>query len=216
MRMIWRKQLQPVTSGRGLLLVTGFIAGLALALARLVPVPLLQVGDLTWSTYPNSYRPVADDRAPAQGELLLVVIVSPTCQWSNSPELPTVIEDIKTRLATRAAAASLSFAVVGLAQSDIAEDGLRFLRRFGRFDELSSGNGWDNTGLVRFMHDKSSVELATPQLVIVERYPGSDEYFSDSVVGQIMGLENIRRWLETDLPLPWFVISSDVTPASGN
>ncbi len=71
--------------------------------------------------------------------LVLAFVGSSRCHWSNVPELPAAIEELKLALARLADEQGLAFKAVGIAVDWMPEQGMEYLSRFGKFDEVSVG-----------------------------------------------------------------------------
>jgi hypothetical protein len=58
---------------------------------------------------------------------------------------------------------------MGVALDMTPEEGIEFLRAYGPFDEILAGGSWLNLGSLQFLIRGLPGELATPQLILVER-----------------------------------------------
>ncbi len=147
-------------------------------------------------------RPEAGDR-PARGilqdgtELVAVLVAASMCEFSNAPELPSVVAEAKTALLQRAAQDDRHFVYIGVGLDDSPEESFRFLRRFGPFDEVLAGRGWLNTGSIAFMIRGLTGPLATPQLIVFERDLAIGDrsilVTPDRLIGRYVGLDAIRQ-----------------------
>ena len=182
----------------------GFVVGLVLGHAGLVPVPEVSV---TWSIpalMPDGYLPNASTKEGDQ--LVLVYIGSSTCGWSNRPELSPMIRNLKSELSERAGAAGLGFAAVGVARDIRAADGLAHLEEFGPFDEVMAGNSWANTGIQEFVYGVGGMggPGATPQVVLVSRRLDYSAGHVSLVDGRVLlrrsGFGEISDWVDAGAP----------------
>jgi len=157
----------------------------------------------------EDYSPAS--RADPGGELVLVFLGSSTCGFSNLPRFPARIHDIKLSLSKRAADLGLSFVAIGLALDWNAETGFRYLRKFGRFDEILVGRNWFGTGAEKFIWEEFPGEPATPQLILLYRVlPGSKSgdsapsgrFESERVLLRLSGIVKIDGWVRRGMPLP--------------
>lgn len=106
-------------------------------------------------------------------QLEFVFVGASTCGQSNYPGLEEAVQALKVRLSDYARTRDMSFRALGIAVDPDADSGLDHLRRFGRFDEVSSGYGWGNALAIRYMWADSLVRPATPQVLIYTRVVGS-------------------------------------------
>lgn len=185
-----------------LALITGVGIGFLLGLRGLLPIP-----EIRWRLPAR-----AAEYAPAHSmnpgpELALVYVGSSTCGWSNVPELPEMIKDLKRELGNRADDLGMSFAAVGVARDMVAADGIRHLEKFGDFDEVMSGRGWANIGVLKYVYgEEGEGPGVTPQVLVVERSlddaGGHVALGADRVVLRKAGLNEIREWVRIGAPTP--------------
>lgn len=103
-------------------------------------------------------------------QLVMVYVGSSACVWSNEPLLPKTVEAIKLRLTAEASRRGWSFKAIGVAIDWSTEHGIEHLRKFGTFDEVSSGSNWGNSlALLHLWDDSAPTEPATPQVLVYER-----------------------------------------------
>ena len=143
-------------------------------------------------------------------EIAVILISSSTCAASADPALPGQVERVRNAVSAQAHSRDASFASLGIARDTDAEAGIDHLRRFGRFDELISGRGWLNTGLVRYVWEDIPGRAVTPQILVVERTI-VDRFGPDAAQSVVrgerlllrkVGLREIDRWVEAGSPLP--------------
>jgi hypothetical protein len=139
-------------------------------------------------------------------ELLLVFIGASTCLASNDSRLPRWVEGAKASVAAKAEAAGLGFATAAIGLDRDATVGTRFLRKFGRFDEVSSGRAWVNMGAARYLFETLPGAAATPTVLVSQRTILRD---SDSVtiaderlLLRKVGLVEIGDWIGSGAVLP--------------
>lgn len=162
-------------------------------------------------------RPVAQEGYRATGahvdgeQLVLIYFGSSRCVWSNSRELPEIVERLKVAMERQASRRGWSFESVGVGVDWIPEDGLDHLRKFGRFDEVSSGYGWGNHTAMTYFNGQPVPLASTPEVVVVRRNlrrPSLVEGVANYAVahGQVVvvksGLTELQRWAEAGAPLP--------------
>ncbi len=184
-----------------LALVGGAMAGLLGVFPRPVEVrwsiPLLAE---------NPYVPMA--RQDSGDELVFVFIGSSRCRWSNDPQLPSLVSQARTAVMARAREASMGFAAIGLTSDVIPERGLDHLARFGGFDQIVTGMGWRNVGLMKFLHGERTGPAATPQVLVFVRSvvveAGHPDVQDERLLVRRHGLSGIRQWVEGGSRIPQF------------
>jgi hypothetical protein len=183
----------------GLLVVT-FVATLLLARHQIVRLPRLGV------QWPIFIAPPPDYDALRPGvEIAFIFVGSPTCAYSNAPELPALIEEAKRHLREHSVRRGVSFATVGVSQHRSARAGINYLGKFGSFNELSAGRSWYNGALLKYVHDGFLGPAATPQILLVERILGSEEHpkiRNERVLLRQVGLGSIHDWVKRGAPIP--------------
>lgn len=177
-----------------------FIGAAHLVRSGLVDAHALPVFGAERSAPDPDTRPVRPGR-----ELAVVFVTSPTCVWSNSPEIPSLIQRAKESVRRRGEEHGFGFAAVGVVRTHSVTAGMRHLAKFGEFDEVMAGRAWFNIGALKYVAHDMPGPRATPQIVIVERSVGSPDephLHDERVVARLIGVEPIKRWVESGTPLP--------------
>jgi hypothetical protein len=104
---------------------------------------------------------------PHDAQIVAVLVISTRCPIR--PELLTTIERMKLTLARRAQATGRSFSAVAVVLDWSDRNAMRFINRFGRFDELILGGNWLNSGTVQWIWRGVPGVARVPQVVVVER-----------------------------------------------
>lgn len=188
----------------GRLCVVSFVLGgavsFALAYRGVLPIPTI---DVIW---PGSQVDEAGGYSPQDGvttgekqEIVLVYIGSSTCGWSNVPELPGVVENIKRSVYGWAKEKELGFVAIGIARDISVRAGLRHLETFGLFDEVVAGRSWANAGFQEYVYGEMSGPGVTPQVVVVLRrmdYKNTGQVVTEwrRVLARLAGLGEIVEW----------------------
>lgn len=186
--------------GGATLFTASFVVGYSGALPR----PRLHV---TWTRPSQSSAPV-QGAASVDAQIVLIYIGSSTCGPSNDPELPAAWRRIEERIRNQTAAVRRSLVTVGIARDFDAEAGLRHLRRYGPFDELVSGQGWSNVGLVHYVWKDVPGPAATPQILVVERNFEREAgvvnrgTYTDKLLMRKVGTVEIKAFARLEAPLP--------------
>ncbi len=151
----------------GAALAAGGAAGVVLGSAGLMPAVDVEVAFPAVEA--REYRPGSVTASEAGYEIALVYLGSSTCGWSNLPEVSRAVKDAKRLVAGRARDAGMRFSAVGIALDADASLGWGHLRKAGRFDEVSTGMGWANSGADKYVFGALAGPASTPQLLVVER-----------------------------------------------
>ena len=131
-------------------LITGVAVGFVLGLLGFIPIPEVAVDWRLPARAASEYAPALSVNAGQ--EVAFVFVGSSNCGWSNVPELPNMVKGLKLELRKRAENLGMSFAAVGIARDVIARNGIRHLEKFGDFDEVMSGRGWANIGVLKYVY----------------------------------------------------------------
>ncbi len=188
---------------KGLVVISGasFATALVIGLLGVVPLPRL---DVVWRGTSADAEPVAAmETGP---ELALIYIGSSTCYWSNVDLLPSLLREIKTQLRERAQSTGYYFASIGIARDRNVESGLRHLRKMGPFDEVMTGRGWLNIGVLKYVFEDLPGPAATPQVLVVKRQLYREleatEIRSEEILVRKVGVAEIEAWVQQGMPLP--------------
>lgn len=181
-------------------LTIGFVAGST----GVMPMPKMS---LQWSipvVEAGRYVPSASSRAGT--EIVFVYVGSSTCGWSNTRDMPDYVDYLKQRLNRHAQDRGLAFAAIGIARDRVVEDGLEHLKKFGAFDEVTTGRGWANLGVQRYVYGEMPGQGATPQVAVLLRrldYVSGHVVVTDQdVLVRKVGVAEIAQWVADEAPLP--------------
>lgn len=138
-------------------------------------------------------------RAPAvAARLEMVLVASATCGACANPRLPKLVEAAARELARQSAVAALGFSTVGIAVDPSPEDGIDNLRRFGKFDQLIVGGGWESLGAFEYVWDRHPGQAAVPQILVayrtVESVPTRILGVKSTVLARVVGLDELQAW----------------------
>jgi hypothetical protein len=139
-------------------------------------------------------------------ELVLVFIGSSSCGADRVPGFDHTIEQMKVAIAERASHSGYRLDVVGVALDWGVKDGLRFLSRYGSFDEVMIGRNWLNAGVIQFIwNDLPKGPVALPQVLVLRRRVGvrnaSIEVGPSEFLYRAMGTKEIIRWVSDNVPI---------------
>lgn len=130
-------------------------------------------------------------------ELVAVLVATSTCGFSAAPEAPSAVAEATAALQKRAEQEDKHFVYIGVGLDHNPVEAVRFLKRFGPFNEVLAGRGWLNTGSIAFMIRDLPGPVITPQLIVFERdiVAGNTaiSITPDRIVGRYVGLAAIRQ-----------------------
>jgi hypothetical protein len=138
------------------------------------------------------------------GEVVMVFVATSNCRANKEKGFPAVLERAKVAAARRARAEGKQFRVIAVAIDDDPRVGLRFLRKFGAFDEISLGGNWINHDVVRYVWRDLPYRPGVPQVVVVERQIRKERatiwVSQEREVRRLLGTDEIRRWSDAGAP----------------
>lgn len=149
-------------------------------------------------------------------ELVLILLGANFCRAHKIEGFPQAVEQIKVELAARTKQTGRNFRVVGVALDPRVEEGMRFLRKFGDFDEIVVGGHWTNEAGIKYLWRDIPGRPSVPQIIIVERDVDVGKSIitikSERVVKRILGADAIIDWNREGSPLPAATLSYRTTP----
>jgi hypothetical protein len=149
------------------------------------------------------YNPQA--RVEAGEEIAFIYIGASSCQAANNPTFIEAVRGVKEMLVEKVAETGNSYTTVGIAVDLSTEAGLKHLSKFGQFDEIMTGRGWINEGVLKYVWQDHPGRAATPQVLIVRRTVRTEagvEVNEESILIRKIGLASVQDWLNAGLPLP--------------
>lgn len=171
--------------------------------------------NLHFAVRPDPASAGTDDYVPRYrtvgGEQLVMVYVgASSCGWSNAPGVSKAVKALKRALAAHAQAEGMSFKAVGVALDWNPEVGVKHLRKFGLFDEISAGYNWGNSLAINDAWSVNNGRPRTPTVVAYRRRftvpkPGGAMVYREEgrqVLGVASGRREIVRWAESEEVLP--------------
>lgn len=193
-----------------------FAAGFYATSVGLVGAPDISI---KWEN-PNKFSYQPSYRTESGAELVLIYIGSSGCVYSNKPDLPDKIDQLKSLVQSKATESGRGFATIGISRDWDVERGLAHLAKFGEFDEVMTGRSWANEGIMKYVWESSYGEPATPQVIIIDRFLSTDnsagshfKMLNEEFVLRKVGPEAIQDWLDLNAPLP--KLSSELGGSSG-
>ena len=107
-------------------------------------------------------------------ERVLIYFGASTCKPSRDPGLAADVRAIRSALRDTAQRDSRRLVAIGVAVDNDVQAGLAHLLSVDAFDEVLSGHGWANEGVLKYIAGDLSGPPATPQLVVVDRHITND------------------------------------------
>jgi hypothetical protein len=169
--------------------------------------------------------PTFNPFAEAHGTNLVVYfLTSSTCGWSKLLSESQRVRSLRTRVQSAHAASYAKITLVAVGVDDELDAGLKSLQDLSSqnlesaFDQIMVGGGWLNEQVVRVVWRERMMRPAIPQILAIERPVSTDAYLSkqtigvgeDKVVANLVGNDEIWRWLKDGLPLQ----TKTVTPVA--
>jgi hypothetical protein len=131
-------------------------------------------------------------------EVAVVLIGSAACAHSRDPDTRRAFLDIVEYERRRANAEGARLVTVGIAVDPDVGDGLTALKSIAKFDEVVAGDGFLNTGALRFAVRDFAGPLSVPQVLIlsrsISRSPMSITAGPDSLQRRLVGTQELVRW----------------------
>ena len=91
---------------------------------------------------------------------------------------------------------------MGITSDVVPESGVEHLGRFGGFDQVVTGMGWRNVGLMKYLEGAA----ATPQVLVLARSvvveAGHWEVRNERLLVRRHGLSGIRQWVKDGSRVP--------------
>jgi hypothetical protein len=140
--------------------------------------------------------------ATKDGQYLVAVYIgAQSCGPCHLPENIAAIERLKVTLSRMSKEQGWHFRVVGVALDHDVEEGYRFLRANGEFDELVVGGSWINLGAESHIWARPEVAAVIPQVLLYKQVidqGGDGIAFGDRKNVTRLFLRTVRDWLDSD------------------
>jgi hypothetical protein len=151
------------------------------------------------------------ERFPSGAYLTAFVFVASDCGYSTHPSTVEALRSFVESFRARGDAYA-NVSLIGVAIDEDVEAGVQFLRSLespgSRFDEISVGRSWLNEQVTRFVWREGVLIAALPQILVVQRevdarpYPRHIDVQRDTAILNVMGRDDILRWVADGTPLP--------------
>lgn len=138
-------------------------------------------------------------------QILFVYIGSEDCKFSLSAKFADLVTSARNSVSKQAKLATMDFSSLGVSAGPSAQAGIRYLARFGSFDQISSGRGWLNDSMEHYVWQTLIGDGAVPQIVVVKRHldvrdPGY-EFSNEKVLVRALGELQISKWVQDGAPI---------------
>lgn len=137
-------------------------------------------------------------------EIGLYFIGSSDCRFSNDIEMYESVDEIKYLLSIKAQELRMNFNAVGISTDFEVQDGILYLSKFGNFNQISVGNGWNNLAIQKYITE-FNLETSTPILLITKKvYTENVHVFieEERLIIALIGKDRIMNWLANGANLP--------------
>lgn len=120
----------------------------------------------------------------------------------------TPVREMKMLLARQAAASGREFVSRGVSLEPAVEAGIEQLSRLGPFDEISVGDNWTNSTVVRYLGTDIGPTRTTsiPQVILLEREVTREstriQIGAEREIARFVGTAEIGDWVKRGAPLP--------------
>lgn len=133
-------------------------------------------------------------------EINFIYIGSSQCGFSNNDEMFAAVDKSIYKVKTVTDSLNLGFSALGIAAEWDVESGLQHLNNISKFNEISIGNNWGNSTIVKIISE-FNIEPSTPQILITKRKYSSNSLYvveSEKIIKSIIGKDNIINWVNNN------------------
>lgn len=143
-------------------------------------------------------RPGRVHGLPRGDQVVVFFVASASSRGSTASGLREAVLSLHQKLRAEAERQGLALEVVGVSVDWDVDDGIRFLRRYGPFDEMVVGGNWVNLAAIEYIWRDQPGTPTIPQIVVVRRRvdpgPSTIGVGPDQVLGRFVGVEQIVEW----------------------
>lgn len=155
----------------------------------------------------SQQRGNADRSNLRAGDQVVVVFIGATfCHGADAPEFAKSVEKMKQLVRQQADSAGEASTVIGVALDWQPDDGIKWLRRFGSFDEVAAGGNWLNAGAIKYIFRDLPGEPGIPQVAIIRRHVevGTRQIAisPEHLVSRKIGADEIMKWVDDGARIP--------------
>ena len=145
-----------------------------------------------------AYTPAYDARTGS--EVVMVFIGASFCGAHLQPGFPEAMEQAKLGLRQQARGRGAGFRAVAVSLDWDPDSALVFLRRFGRWDEISVGGNWVSEAAVRYIWSDLPGPASVPQVLVIERQLENESAVAvrgERLVRRLVGTDQIAAWVKS-------------------
>lgn len=145
-----------------------------------------------------------EERSKNNAEIIFVYIGSSRCPYSNSNDLYSDTKEVRSIVRERTQEIEYDFLSIGVSLDSNPQKGLKHLKRSGSYDEVVSGNGWKNIGVLRYIWETIPGEASIPQILIYERMLSTDgvvKVKDERILARLAGYSEIKKFLDNGVDM---------------
>jgi hypothetical protein len=157
---------------------------------------------------PDSMQLASIGLAPGR-QLIAYVFGGSRCAICRKTEVKEAVAALKGTLRRAHGSSFRTVMVVGVAVNTDLGEGLGYLKSIGldSFDEITTGGGWQNEEVIRWIQRGKHAEAAVPLVIVVTRTmdaqlaPLRVSYSVDSILAVVQGRTELLDWVNGSAPL---------------
>lgn len=140
-------------------------------------------------------------------EIAFIFIGASSCPAASKGDVISTVRTAKKAVGNRLDSLELSYTTIGVAKDWSTQEGINYLERLGKFNQITVGGNWMNMAIMKYVHDGISGQAATPQLLLVHRKVRGIEAPTFSIEKETLllrkvGVNEIMRWASSGYPIP--------------
>jgi hypothetical protein len=137
---------------------------------------------------------------PRGDQVVVLFVASSSSRADAAPGLREAVRSLHRQLQVEAERHGLALEFVGVSLDWDVEEGIRFLRRYGPFDQVVVGGNWVNLAAIEYIWRDQPGSPTVPQIVLIRRHvdqrPATIDVSPDQVLGRFVGAEQIMEWAQ--------------------
>lgn len=156
----------------------------------------------------NKTEPITQFESPT--EIALIYFGCSTCPAATNERIPELLSSLSEKLKKTAVSKGYEFSFIGTSNENNLEEGLEYLTDIATFDEISLGNGMENTTLQHYVWDNfdNPLSASTPQIIVSKRTYDTrtvnkqdvilDDIISEEILARRIGIKRIAQLAERE------------------
>lgn len=154
----------------------------------------------------TSYPTVKEPKKEHKEELAFIYFGCSTCNFANNKKIIEAISNLKSEFKENFSSSNYSLKFVGTSNETDVYEGIKYLKQFGEFDEISVGNEMSNIVIQKYIWDyyETPIMGGTPQILIEKRVKSiisqspvtiySAQFDSTEIITRVVGLNPILEF----------------------